>query len=652
MNKLEAIQQIAIHYGISDSPIQSDGFYKKKFKYRKEEKTASAGLHSETGHVNDFGGGTIYFSKLVEDLNIDYTPDDRHEVPSTKRKYESLKDYAVAHALTSEQLESAKWSFTMYTEQGKPIPALTFQTHTGQRWKFLDGSGGWRHKGKEGKYKTCWYLGKEAIELANKNNLDFIVLCNAEISSIAGQAHGIPAFTTTGGENKIPDDKDNDLLTAIKKLWTGKIILALDCDTKGKDTAKKIQAQLPNSIIVDLMLSEHADLADFCKLYSTDSLNELKRLFNAQNPVDAINTHETDYHMDYRVAERLTDKMTGKTPIIERAYLHPIASFQKFGGYMRICKSGKVDLYAGSSGTGKTQLMETMNDKRNGKMNLHCNWFGDEWSEEEMLIRRVSRWSQPHLTYDMIELHQMYLGCKQDGMSDAENYGTKLTDAQMIIYHKYIAIFKSWKGKTEFFGGEPTLDDTILSMACALERRRRNGQQVVCTVFDYAQLLRANDWKDSNNRTEGAAEQVKKFSSDYNIHVDMPTQVNKDASRGSKEGKSLKAEDAHYLRPDKFNGYFSLDRQFVKDGDDYIETPLFWLSSQKNSLGGTIEGFKYPRVPIMMIPSRLYFETRLDAQHNWTRMPQWSHIKGNEGYTGQDKPYIDNNKSILDNIPS
>lgn len=182
----------------------------------------------------------------------------------TKRKYEGLKDYGEAHGLTEQQLGLAGWKET--THQNRP--ALSFPTDTGIRYRFLDGEQP-AYKSDLG-YKSCFYGLNRAIKLVKDNTL---VLCNGEISTIAAQAHGLPAFCFTSGEKKMPED----LLAELKSRWTGKIILAYDCDDTGNKAARENWRVLVgyDVRIADLGFEKGGDLADFCQLFDAESWQKL-----------------------------------------------------------------------------------------------------------------------------------------------------------------------------------------------------------------------------------------------------------------------------------------------------------------------------------------------------------------------------------------
>lgn len=590
-------------------------------------------------HAREEDQGSLY--DLADRLGVQ-KGDGRAAIDNTKRAYLSIEDYADAHGIPAAFLESAKWVPVTHKDR----PALEFQTATGKRYRFLDDQQPVYIS--EYGYTACWYGLTRAITIANQQNTDAIVLCNGEISTLAAQYHNVPAFAMTSGEKAISDS----LLSELNHEWSGRIIIALDCDDKGRKVAQTIKAQLPNSEIVDLKLSDKGDLADFCKINTHDSLPNLLRLSTTQNPKDDVNPHATNQNRSDMVREQLRLKIMGDAPVKERAFAFPLKTMRKFGGFMRNCVTGKVTLIAGGTGTGKTQLLETFCDQLNVR-GVNGLWFGAEWSKEEMEMRRVQRYSKaPHVTYDNIQEHLTYLGYQADGVPDSQNSGTKLTDAQIESYHKASAYLNTWRGTMECFNGHNTLEETFADMTVAVERECRQNRLILFVVFDYVQLLKAKSWDNSVNRYEYAFECVKQFAIDMNLHVFMTTQVNKQASAESKGNKSLNAEAAHYIRGDKANLFLILDRQYTQEhSEEYTETNAFYLVVGKSSLGGRYEGYTESkiRVPLVMHPQHLHFR-----EQDWRTMPQFAHLEGNrqnKALTYESNGHYTDNQKLIDEIP-
>lgn len=225
----------------------------------------------EHGAWNDFPtgeSGSLY--ELAERLGIE-TPK-RVQVESSKRPYSSMADYAAFKGIPVEALRAAKWEEVRYMDR----PAMKFETKGGTRWRFLDGE-----KPKfisQSKYKSCWYGLTRAVDMAKATGQP-LVICNGEPSVIVAQHFGVPACAITSGESKnIPEHLINELVGT----WKGEIIIALDCDTAGRNGASKYAAALEavgaNYRIVDLMLSDGGDVADFCKLHTTGAAAAIQQL--------------------------------------------------------------------------------------------------------------------------------------------------------------------------------------------------------------------------------------------------------------------------------------------------------------------------------------------------------------------------------------
>lgn len=201
-------------------------------------------------------------------------------VESTKRGYDGLEDYARAHGIPGDVLRQWHWRETTYQNR----PALQFQTPTGQRWRFLDGAKGKPAYTSEQGYARCWYgLGENLLAMLKDGKA--LVICNGEISTISARHHGVAAIAMTGGEKgEIP----RDLLEQLKgflsplDLKSITVIVALDCDKTGRAAARGLDAQLRgegfNVKAVDLELGTGGDLADFCKLYTTEAADRLLKM--------------------------------------------------------------------------------------------------------------------------------------------------------------------------------------------------------------------------------------------------------------------------------------------------------------------------------------------------------------------------------------
>lgn len=231
-------------------------------------------------------GGSLF--DLVKHLGIDIG-DQRTPAAQTKRVYHDLADYAAAHGLIPDALVKANW--TQCVKNGRP--ALQYPTKSGFRWRFLDGEKPY-YISDQG-YKKCWY----GLNETARGRLMYgapLVLCNGEISTVAGQEYGLAAACVTSGEGVIPDDLMSQLREFVDGIPQLEIIIALDCDKKGEQTAYSLVSQLTqagyNARAVDLGFTQGGDLADFCALYrdtSVEALMNCKPLHTQQAQASAHN---------------------------------------------------------------------------------------------------------------------------------------------------------------------------------------------------------------------------------------------------------------------------------------------------------------------------------------------------------------------------
>lgn len=197
------------------------------------------------------------------------------EVTTTKREYTGIADYATAHGIDQETLEKAGWRQTVYQDR----LALEFKTDGGKRWRFLDGKKPY-YKSVTG-YKRSWY-GLKGDTLAWVAQGDPLVICNGEVSTVVGRYYGVPAACVTAGEKTaIPVELLDELKECLGSLQP-KILVAFDCDEKGRKAAKQVEKQLVDAgyraRAVDLGLGHNGDLADFCMLHQGSLIEKLSTL--------------------------------------------------------------------------------------------------------------------------------------------------------------------------------------------------------------------------------------------------------------------------------------------------------------------------------------------------------------------------------------
>jgi DNA-binding PadR family transcriptional regulator len=220
-------------------------------------------------HKDNRGGGMI---ELAQALHIDIP---RHQAAETKRGYRDMAEYAESHGIPVTVLKSAMWREV--TLKGRA--ALEFPTPSGRRWRFIDGQQPYYIS--ETGYKACWYGADTPIVRGAIDTNQPIVICNGEISTVAAQHWYVPAICMTSGEKgKIPDDLFAQMKQGVPA--TVPIIIALDCDDKGRASARGLYQQLALHYkavkVVDLNMSKGGDLADFVSLHREKSAAALGAL--------------------------------------------------------------------------------------------------------------------------------------------------------------------------------------------------------------------------------------------------------------------------------------------------------------------------------------------------------------------------------------
>ncbi len=233
-------------------------------------------------HVSGEGGSLYTLARRLGVALPQVAP--AHE---TKRAYTGRADFARAHGAPDEAFAAAKWGEVIKDNR----PALEFPTHTGTRWRFLDGRRP-HYKSPPG-YRRCWYgLNGGFFRLAASGAP--LVVCNGEASVVAAQHHGLAALCVTAGEHEVPAALLADLVAELKGARPP-VVVALDCDATGRKTALMVKAQFEaagfQARAVDLGLTNGGDLADFCALHAGDVLAAL-----LARPDLPPATSETDDH--------------------------------------------------------------------------------------------------------------------------------------------------------------------------------------------------------------------------------------------------------------------------------------------------------------------------------------------------------------------
>ena len=222
--------------------------------------------------------GSLY--ELAKRLGIELP---KHGAVADTSKASSFEQFAEQHGVSVDVYKRAGWSATTYSK----YPALAFTTKTGIRYRVFGGNSKYIHgKG----YVSSWYKLDEAIAIADAGGYP-LVLCNGEASTVVAQHYKIPATCVTGGsERQIPED----LVQELKNKYKGEIVIALDCDDKGRKASIKLHTQLKSlgyaTKVVNMGLDNKGDLADYLRLWSPEKLYELPDTIATELVVQAPKT--------------------------------------------------------------------------------------------------------------------------------------------------------------------------------------------------------------------------------------------------------------------------------------------------------------------------------------------------------------------------
>jgi hypothetical protein len=497
----------------------------------------------EHGAYKDFARegleGSLY--DLAAELQIE-TPKDRVQVENSKRAYEGLADYALRHYSTLESFAAAKWREEIIYGR----PALVYPVQSGTRVRFIDEKGGYSWIGDN--TGNCWYGLSRARTLAYEAALP-LVLCNGEASTIAALAKGVPAFAGVGGEGAI----NEAMLEQLVREWKGQVLIAFDCDEKGREAATAIQPKIPNSLIVDLGLSEKGDLADFIGLHDSLAMNALKRIASKQtNEAKESIAEFIDFVSSNELLSRFHEFVWEAPELFGRVIKMPFASLRQTGGFAELMTTKKIWLIGNVSGGGKTILSETLCDGWN-ELGYNVLYIGDEWTAMELTGRRIQRAnpSQHPLSY-MDYLRYV------DGSRE-------FTDSELSSLSLGIRRLRSYTGQTfymqtsEMFHGVVFLEDIMEAVARKIDILKPVGLRIDIIVLDYLSLYETRG--KANNLEEYKAGIFKSYCKSLDVLGVTTSQVNKDAEeRVIHKGGFLNQNDLFWMRADKGNLISTMNR--------------------------------------------------------------------------------------------
>lgn len=506
----------------------------------------------------------------------------KHQAVDSELVYKSRAHYAAVKGLPESVFIAAKFS-EIETYQGRP--AMKYVTYDSDnnihyRVRFMDG--------KKPKYKPVgegvpfvWYRLNQAMGISNKTQKP-VVIVNGEVSVLAAQHYNIPAICRTGGEMALTDELIAELQKMYPKSRPREIIIALDCDKKGRDTALVIEKQLKEAkyepLIIDLGFSDTGDFNDFTRLHTKESAKQLESLVSVHKPI-SLNMHAASKDFTFNIINRVAPP--GKILI------NPFKTLHRLGGDAEFMHPKRLSLIFSMSGHFKTAFWEAMVDGwvQNGFSGIVD---GQEFTSQDYHMRRVLRQvghtikgldksedvTLAAIDYRDVVRYQIYLQEQRDKMPNFMRQGVdtftgtagkvKLDSLQYV--DKFI---QSWRGHVEYVPYIFYLEDRIAFMKDWIIKRRANGGTVEFAVFDYVQLMFARDNDGGIHNYQYCISLMKAFAMEMNVHVIAVSQVNKQPSKDAKKNnKRLMVSDMSYINDNDANLSIALNFYYAAKTDE------------------------------------------------------------------------------------
>lgn len=195
---------------------------------------------------------------------------------NTRQAYTSLAEYAAMQGAPASAFVAHGWSSTLTDKRdsdGDYRPALKFRTANGERWRFMDGAPQPKQKYTSAYgFERCWYDLDKAVQIAQDTGQPLII-ANGEASIVVGQYHGLPVACVSGG-GETPSFTP-ELIGQLQERYSGRVLIAYDCDNTGRGNAPALAVQLRtfgiDAAAIDLGLNDKGDIANFCKLHGQDA---------------------------------------------------------------------------------------------------------------------------------------------------------------------------------------------------------------------------------------------------------------------------------------------------------------------------------------------------------------------------------------------
>lgn len=507
----------------------------------------------EYGRFQDFVSGdkgSLYTLAKLLQVEPSY-----EKIPANNsRKAQSLADYERDKNLLSGWLKRYGWS--QGTHKNRPcifIPASDGTTQV----RFLDELEP-RYTWKESRNgkPLPFYGTQRAIDMSKRLDLNFIVLTNGAGSVESCLFYDIPAFCVLGGEGGFGETHAKNILSK----YEGYVVIALDCDTKGRQATENISKLLGDrSIVIDIDMGLNADMGDFCKLWGDWSLERVQELarkaYKYRRPRNAHEALDT-------VIQIVRGELQAQGRIVEQ----PFTLLHQFGIHCEVFEPNMLTGVLGLSGHGKTSFWHSIIAQLIYKHRRYGFMVDSrEYSPEQDTMRRTQMVTQDNkMNYRAIKLHELALQEISEDVPSYERRGKLLSNEEL---EKLIELSetnkKHWLGHIEYAEEYLYIEDTLDYMRRKTLELRSQDTPIDIWIFDYLTLYKARS--ETLSGKDGTisniiVEIVKAACRSVNVHGIVMLQPNKTPTiEQLSKNNRLTVRDASYVNENHFNLFLGLN---------------------------------------------------------------------------------------------